>query len=259
MKRADGVGPHQRIWIDAASPFLCKNGACEEERTRREETSKLHALLSAQGFDVVKEEGDGNCQYRGLARQILGDPNRHDEIRQGLCDHMGKHPNFVGALVDGEVEVHATALEYIDSQRRNFAFGGELELASVVGLYRRPVWVFSLSVDGLTLEMNEYGADAELASQAPVMFCFRRRHYDSVQLTCTGVANADTSPSSVVRLRLPPPYVMRLPTVLSEIQFSISFLVVRSSHPSPPTHRPQSHRAHPRSALSLTRVPRLRP
>ena len=37
-------------------------------------------VLGRFGLTCVSEVGDGNCLFRALARQLLGDPNKHMEV-----------------------------------------------------------------------------------------------------------------------------------------------------------------------------------
>lgn len=50
----------------------------------------LKAELRAKGWELRKQEGDGNCLFRAISQQIYGDPGMHGDIRRQCLDFMRK-------------------------------------------------------------------------------------------------------------------------------------------------------------------------
>lgn len=54
----------------------------------------LQAELRAKGWELRRQEGDGNCLFRAISQHIYGDPGMHGDIRRQCLDFMRKvHKN----------------------------------------------------------------------------------------------------------------------------------------------------------------------
>jgi hypothetical protein len=92
--------------------------------------SKLRSMVEEEGLSIVSS--DGNCLFRALSDQLLGDcGNKHAIIRAEICDFMEKNEaKFKLFLVleddEGKNNLDAADFEsYIDIMRRDGAWGGE--------------------------------------------------------------------------------------------------------------------------------------
>ena len=46
--------------------------------------------LRAKGWELRRQEGDGNCLFRAISQHIYGDPGMHGDIRRQCLDFMRK-------------------------------------------------------------------------------------------------------------------------------------------------------------------------
>lgn len=79
----------------------------------------------------MKERADGNCMYRAVARQLLGRPGRHPELRQRCCRQLTSRRarrRYAGAVLGGNVYAHVRRI-------RAGAGGGHVELQALADSY----------------------------------------------------------------------------------------------------------------------------
>lgn len=89
-------------------------------------------MVEDEGLSIVTMSSDGNCLFRALSDQLLGDcGNKHGIIRAEICDFMEENEEkFKLFLVfeddEGNNSEDAADFEsYIDSMRRDGTWGGE--------------------------------------------------------------------------------------------------------------------------------------
>lgn len=101
---------------------------------------KLRNMLEDEGLLIIPMSSDGNCLFRALSDQLLGDHGqKHDIIRAEICDFMERYEEeFKLFLVfeddEGNNSEDAADFEsYIESMRRSGAWGGECLFDSATG------------------------------------------------------------------------------------------------------------------------------
>lgn len=52
---------------------------------------RLSQRLATFGLQVDVQKGDGNCQFRSLAKQLFGDPEKHPVVREKATKYMNRH------------------------------------------------------------------------------------------------------------------------------------------------------------------------
>lgn len=53
--------------------------------------ARLSQRLSLFGLQLDVQKGDGNCQFRALAKQLFNDPEKHPVVREKATKYMGSH------------------------------------------------------------------------------------------------------------------------------------------------------------------------
>ena len=77
-------------------------------------------------FDKIQIEADGNCLFRAIAFLLCGDQEKHDVIREEVCNHVATHSEeYEGELFETITELD----EYLDEIREGGSWGDHLELA----------------------------------------------------------------------------------------------------------------------------------
>jgi OTU domain-containing protein 3 len=62
------------------------------------------AQLNLLGLELRDITGDGNCCFRSLSDQMVGNESKHLEYRRSVCNYMRQNRNefepFIAALID---------------------------------------------------------------------------------------------------------------------------------------------------------------
>ncbi|CAN0365209.1 unnamed protein product, partial [Ectocarpus sp. 13 AM-2016] len=72
-------------------------------------------------WSIVSEIGDGACGFRGIARRIYNDPNKHAQVRSEIVQYMSDHrnnPTFQTAISTG---INTEYLNILGEQPRRYA------------------------------------------------------------------------------------------------------------------------------------------
>lgn len=154
------------------------------------------------GFERVKEAGDGNCLFHALARQALGDPRLASQARKEICDWMESnlpqsaarnassalsesHWNMIVTqrreLLPAGVDKHAPILRYVQKMRRNREWGTGLEALCCAYCYGRAVHVWSPA--GFSeLRPPFRQENGQQCNMSPIRLLHNgRNHWDSLQ------------------------------------------------------------------------------
>ena len=89
---------------------------------------RLHSL----GLTQALMEGDGACQFRSLADQILGSQTHHGLVRAAVVRHIRAHADFFGLFFDSPHELQ----KYIQNMACPRTWGDELTLRAAVEVYQ---------------------------------------------------------------------------------------------------------------------------
>ena len=112
-------------WIDSGQiprrvvPFGTSENSLDAEKEKKAHDMRMaqerfKASMLEQGFSFYSCQADGNCLFRAIAHQILGDERRHVEVRQKCCDYLlANEGRFYGQW--GSVD---TFKAYVKSRRK---------------------------------------------------------------------------------------------------------------------------------------------
>lgn len=162
-----------------------------------EDDAVFARLLSEVSLRLDVEEGDGNCLFRAVARQVYGSPELHARVRAEVCQAMEADPRLLQVLEQ------ATAPDvYISWMSRNAAEGGIAEVLYAQQCYQCDIVVYSVDdsarcgVEAVVLPLSGLRASRAfppdvieavwLAAGRPATLPVRlavsvtRRHWDSV-------------------------------------------------------------------------------
>ena len=129
----------------------------------------LENQLSDMGLRVVEMKGDGNCLFRALAHQILGDPDRHMEIRSAIVRHIqGRKEHFRAFSVDESIDSRLARMS------RAGEWGDHLEIHAASELFSAKIEIFSGREKSIVVDATSGRAKRLLR------IVRRSEHYDSV-------------------------------------------------------------------------------
>ena len=67
---------------------------------------------------------DGNCLFRAIADQVLGDDELQDRLRQETCDYMEENKDLYKNFMENDKEID----DYITWLRRDGKWGSQVEM-----------------------------------------------------------------------------------------------------------------------------------
>ena len=84
----------------------------------------LAQRLAHFGLEQVVTEDDGNCQFRALAQQLIGDAGAHGRVRRACVEYLLDHYDHVSLLFEDDAAVQ----RYLLALARKGTWGDELTL-----------------------------------------------------------------------------------------------------------------------------------
>ncbi len=120
----------------------------------RTATECIDAALAPYGLCSHDVGAEGDCQFRALAHFLLGDAERHAEVRAAVVEELRAHPERYKPFVDdwnldvadGHPKSYAS---FVDRMTKQGTWGGHATLQAAATVYRRTLHVVrsSLSPD----------------------------------------------------------------------------------------------------------------
>ena len=128
VERCDGSGA--QFWVKAGElvRFGSHDLESEWEIWKREEFGKVKELLNEKGFHIEREEEDGNCLFRAVARQVYGNPEKFQKVRDETVDYIITRRSYFSGF-EPNIDVR------LSEQLINRSWGGHLEIAAMSDLY----------------------------------------------------------------------------------------------------------------------------
>jgi hypothetical protein len=123
--------------------------------------TRTDILAHSGGRVNIAEASDGNCLFRAIARQTLGDATLHARVRAELYAHMAKHrSDFEAWEPDFD--------KYLAQQRNSGTWGGELELKAAAVVYQRSVYAYQPQANEAVTRLTVHRAQGEGVLYSPL-------------------------------------------------------------------------------------------
>lgn len=136
----------------------------QEDEATRGALRRLDDRLSQAGLVRRSQLGDGNCQFRSLAQQILRNPELHMFIRFMATEHMKRHyARDYAPLFDGEEDF----MRYIATMRLPKTWGDEMTLRAVADAFKCSILVVTSDVQRWLLRFDPSPPEAGAAAANP--------------------------------------------------------------------------------------------
>ena len=128
VQRIDHSGRRFEIEISKLTRFGSHDPESELDIQKRIEFERFEELLKEKGCAIEKMEEDGNCFYRAVARQVYGDPEKYQKVRDEVVDHVITHKSYFSSF-DTDID------KRLSEQLINCSWGGNLEIQATSELY----------------------------------------------------------------------------------------------------------------------------
>eukprot|EP01119_Soliformovum_irregulare_P012595 TRINITY_DN3279_c0_g1_i2.p1 TRINITY_DN3279_c0_g1~~TRINITY_DN3279_c0_g1_i2.p1 ORF type:complete len:328 (+),score=114.91 TRINITY_DN3279_c0_g1_i2:206-1189(+) len=108
-------------------------------------------------FDLYIKDvaGDGNCLFRAVCDQILGNPERHAQFRDQCVDFMVANREGFEPFMEDDIPFD----RYVVTMRKNGTWGGHLELQAMSLIHNVNITIHQLEQARWEIK-NHFGTDA---------------------------------------------------------------------------------------------------
>jgi OTU domain-containing protein 5 len=134
---------NDRVGVSAAS---------SDEASEELDSMPFLVALRKRGFEMIVQEGDGNCLFRAVSLQVYGSSDNHAEVRERCMDYMAQNEehfsDFIAFSSNDEMVVppgkNVSAFQiYIARKRISGVHGNHTEIQALSELFNRPVEVYT--------------------------------------------------------------------------------------------------------------------
>ena len=96
FRRVEPISPHDASKLGWTESRMMLEEALEINKNvvgmdMLTDAERLSQRLLHLGLSLDVQAGDGNCQFRALAKQIFGDPEKHDIVRRRAVGYIANH------------------------------------------------------------------------------------------------------------------------------------------------------------------------
>jgi len=162
------------------------NRVLRESARQSPERQLLRRRLDGLGLRENEVDGDGNCQFRAIADQLFGSPDRYAEVRANIVEHLRSNvPLYSGFVHDIPYDA------YIENMGRDGTWGDHVTLQAASNVYRLEIRVYT-SYDGNWERVIRPTDDGNIRGFIQLSF-YAELHYNSVlPITDEGLNYEDT-------------------------------------------------------------------
>ncbi|XP_034925262.1 OVARIAN TUMOR DOMAIN-containing deubiquitinating enzyme 10 isoform X1 [Populus alba] len=114
---------------------------------------RLLNRLQLFGFDELKVQGDGNCQFRALSDQIYNTPDRHKTVRRQVVYQLKSHPEIYEGYVPMEYGEYLRKMSNLDDDSRSGEWGDHVTLQAAADSYGVKILVMTSFKDTCYIEI----------------------------------------------------------------------------------------------------------
>ena len=136
----------------------------------RQQEYMQQVIAESLGMKVIEENSDGNCLFRALARYIENNPNKHNYMRNYICNNLKEVINkkFNGLITD----------EYVDNMRQDKVYGGQEEIYVFSNKFKVTVHVYNITTGEKTTITPEI---VDLLFEDLHLSYIRNNHYNTFE------------------------------------------------------------------------------
>ena len=148
------------------------NRVLRESARQSPERQLLRRRLDGLGLRENEVDGDGNCQFRAIADQLYGSPDRYAEVRADIVEHLRSNSSRYSAFVPDSYDT------YIENMGRDGNWGDHLTLQAASNVYGLEIRVYT-SYDGNWERVIRPTDDGNIRGAIQLSF-YAELHYNSV-------------------------------------------------------------------------------
>ena len=173
VERVEGAQPFE-VKAQELTNFGSHDPESKQQMFKRQEFEKLEELLKEEDCTIEKMTGDGNCLSRAVARQIYGNQEQYQRVREETVDYIISNKDYFSWF---ETEID----ERLTEQLFNRSWGGHLEIEAMSELYNVGILIWELSQSGqLVAPFDNRALAASKGLRILYLTRHRKTHYNVV-------------------------------------------------------------------------------
>ena len=95
------------------------------------------SFLATHGRQLDPAPTDGNCLFWSLAKQLIGDPSNHYQLRETLTKFIALNPQVFKCWLKD----NCTLKEHLEQCSKPGQWGSHAEIKAAASLFQRPIYV----------------------------------------------------------------------------------------------------------------------
>ena len=103
--------------------------------------SSIMLLLSKQNRTLDRIEGDGNCLFRAISKELFGDDTHHKNLREIIIEYILTNPESFKQFLSNNSE---TIFEHCQTVSKLGTFGTPIEIYALAYFMYIPIYVYSM-------------------------------------------------------------------------------------------------------------------
>ena len=161
------------------------NRVLRESARQSPERQLLRRRLDGLGLRENEVDGDGNCQFRAIADQLYGSPERYAEVRANIVEHLRSNSSRYSAFVPESYDA------YIEIMGLDGNWGDHLTLQAASNVYGLEIRVYT-SYDENWERVIRPTDDGNIGRAIQLSF-YAELHYNSVHPITNGCSKCPKS------------------------------------------------------------------
>ena len=103
--------------------------------------SSIMLLLSKQNRALDRIEGDGNCLFRAISKELFGDDTHHKNLREIIIEYILTNSESFKQFLSNNSE---TIFEHCQTVSKLGTFGTQVEIYALAYFIHIPIYVYSM-------------------------------------------------------------------------------------------------------------------
>ena len=110
-----------------------------DAHVREVQDANFREKLKKADCKVYEVENDGNCLFRAVALQTLGDVSMHAVVRKKCCEHLSLHRKHFKNFVGGD---NKSFDSYLTRMAKDCVWGGHMEIIAMEEIWDRQILIY---------------------------------------------------------------------------------------------------------------------
>ena len=170
-----------------------------------QEEKEFQNIINKMNLMIRVMKGDGNCMFRSIADQLIGNENKYERYREIICNYIEKHEDHFKYFIEDD----ETFPDYLKRMRDDGEWGGQQELYAAAQSLNIDIYIHQVNAPRFVF-LCDNNTNTHTTADTSISYTTSHRsihlsfhgecHYNSVRLL-----SDDTYDQPTVHIKLPSP------------------------------------------------------